>query len=72
MKSNNPLGGGHQPLYLLRHQPSLDAEATGYIPVLAQQEIARVAEMTQQTLRFYRQSTLPQVANIGELIDSVM
>jgi signal transduction histidine kinase len=28
--------------------------------------------MTQQTLRFYRQSTLPLVANIAELIDSVM
>jgi PAS domain S-box-containing protein len=68
---NNPLEAVTNLLYLLRHQPSLDEEATGYA-VLAQQEIARVAEMTQQTLRFYRQSTLPQVANIGELIDSVM
>jgi PAS domain S-box-containing protein len=68
---NNPLEAVTNLLYLLRHQPSLDAEATGYT-VLAQQEIARVAEMTQQTLRFYRQSTLPQVANIGELLDSVM
>ena len=39
---------------------------------LAQQEISRVAEMTQQTLRFYRQSTLPAVANIGELLESVL
>jgi len=68
---NNPLEAVTNLLYLLRHQPSLDEEATGYA-VLAQQEIARVAEMTQQTLRFYRQTTLPQVANIGELIDSVM
>jgi signal transduction histidine kinase len=68
---NNPLEAVTNLLYLLRHQPSLDEEATGYA-VLAQQEIARVAEMTQQTLRFYRQSTLPLVANIGELIDSVM
>ena len=28
--------------------------------------------MTQQTLRFYRQSTLPVVANIAELLDSVV
>src|SRR3984885_7844530 len=68
---NNPLEAVTNLLYLLRHQPSLDQEATGN-SVLAQQEIARVAGMTQQTLRFYRQSTLPQVANIGELIDSVM
>jgi signal transduction histidine kinase len=68
---NNPLEAVTNLLYLLRHQPSLDKEATGYA-ILAQQEIARVAEMTQQTLRFYRQSTLPLVANIGELIDSVM
>src|SRR3984957_11758776 len=68
---NNPLEAVTNLLYLLRHQPSLDEEATGYAD-LAQQEIARVAEMTQQTLRFYRQSTLPQVANIGELLESVL
>ena len=45
-------------LYLLRHQGSLDAEAVAYAD-LAQQELSRVAEMTQQTLRFYRQSTSP-------------
>ena len=28
--------------------------------------------MTQQTLRFYRQSTLPAVANVAELLDSVV
>jgi signal transduction histidine kinase len=28
--------------------------------------------MTQQTLRFYRQSTLPVVANIAELLESVL
>ena len=68
---NNPLEAVTNLLYLLRHQPSLDDEATGYAD-LAQQEISRVAEMTQQTLRFYRQSTLPVVANIGELLDSVL
>jgi signal transduction histidine kinase len=31
-----------------------------------------VAEMTQQTLRFYRQSTSPMLTNIGELFDSVL
>jgi signal transduction histidine kinase len=31
-----------------------------------------VAEITQQTLRFYRQSTLPARATLGELLDSVL
>jgi PAS domain S-box-containing protein len=68
---NNPLEAVTNLLYLLRHQPSLDREATGYAD-LAQQEISRVAEMTQQTLRFYRQSTLPVVANVAELLESVL
>ncbi len=68
---NNPLESVTNLLYLLRHQPSLDKEATAYAD-LAQQEISRVAEMTQQTLRFYRQSTLPVVANVAELLESVL
>ena len=68
---NNPLEAVTNLLYLLRHQPSLDQEAIAYAD-LAQREISRVAEMTQQTLRFYRQSTLPVVANIAELLDSVL
>ena len=68
---NNPLEAVTNLLYLLRRHSSLDQEAIGYAD-LAQQEIARVAEMTQQTLRFYRQSTLPAVINIRELLDSVL
>jgi signal transduction histidine kinase len=68
---NNPLEAVTNLLYLLRHQPSLDQEAIAYAD-LAQQEISRVSEMTQQTLRFYRQSTLPAHANIAELLDSVV
>lgn len=68
---NNPLESVTNLLYLLRGQRSLDEEAVGYVS-LAQQEIARVAEMTQQTLRFYRQSTLPAVASIAELMESAL
>ncbi len=68
---NNPLEAVIDLLYLLRHHPSLDREALAYTD-LAQHEISRVAEMTQQTLRFYRQTTLPGVANIAELLDSVL
>lgn len=68
---NNPLEAVTNLLYLLRRLPSLDEQAVSYVEQ-AQHEIARVAEMTQQTLRFYRQSTLPMVANIAELLDSVL
>jgi signal transduction histidine kinase/HAMP domain-containing protein len=68
---NNPLESVTNLLYLIRRHPSLDREAVDYAD-LAQQEISRVAEMTQQTLRFYRQTTLPVVANLAELLDSVL
>ena len=68
---NNPLEAVTNLLYLLRHQPSLDEQAVSYAD-LAQHEISRVSEMTQQTLRFYRQSTAPVVANIAELLDSIL
>jgi PAS domain S-box-containing protein len=68
---NNPLEAVTNLLYLLRHEPSLDDQAVAYAE-LAQHEISRVAEMTQQTLRFYRQSTSPMSANLGELLDSML
>jgi signal transduction histidine kinase len=39
---------------------------------MAEHEARRIAEITQQTLRFYRQSTLPARANMSELLDSVL
>lgn len=68
---NNPLEAVTNLLYLLRREPSLDRAAQRYVKS-AQFEVARVAEMTQQTLRFYRQSTLPVQANLGEIMDSVL
>lgn len=68
---NNPLEAVTNLLYLIRLQDSLNAETTEYVE-LAQHEVARVSEITQQTLRFYRQSTLPSMAIVGELMDSVL
>jgi signal transduction histidine kinase len=67
---NNPLGAVTNLLYLLRLQP-LDAESLQYTD-LAQQEIARIAQITQQTLRFYRQSSRPADTNLSELLDAVL
>ncbi len=68
---NNPLEAVTNLLYLVRLQDSLPSETMHYID-LAQHEVARVSEITQQTLRFYRQSTLPITTKISELMDSVL
>jgi signal transduction histidine kinase len=39
---------------------------------MAEHEAKRISEITQQTLRFYRQSTLPTRANMAELLGSVL
>jgi len=68
---NNPLEAITNLLYLLSNHPQLDETARAYA-VMAENEIHRISEITQQTLRFYRQSTLPARANLGELLDSVL
>ncbi|MGC1781607.1 MAG: ATP-binding protein [Acidobacteriaceae bacterium] len=67
---NNPLGAITNLLYLLHEQP-LDPESLQYAE-MAQQQIARVSQITQQTLRFYRQSSRPEHTNLAELLDSVL
>jgi signal transduction histidine kinase len=67
---NNPLEAITNLLYLVR-QENLTPTASRFAD-LAAQEVARVSEITQQTLRFYRQSTLPAVANVSDLLDSVL
>ncbi len=67
---NNPLEAVTNLLYLIQ-QSRLDQESAQYVD-MAQHELARVSEITQQTLRFYRQSTLPGPARLGELMDSVL
>jgi PAS domain S-box-containing protein len=67
---NNPLEAVTNLLYLIRQSPR--EPASERFVEMAQQEVARVSEIAQQTLRFYRQSTLPAVANVAELLDSVL
>ena len=68
---NNPLEAITNLLYLLRRFCELDAEALNYVTI-AESEVHRMSEITQQTLRFYRQSTLPARATMEELLDSVL
>ncbi|MGA8161895.1 MAG: ATP-binding protein [Acidobacteriaceae bacterium] len=67
---NNPLEAVMNLLFLIR-QEDLAPEPARFAE-LAQQEVTRVSEITQQTLRFYRQSTLPVESNVRELLDSVL
>jgi PAS domain S-box-containing protein len=67
---NNPLEAVTNLLYLVR-QENLTPSVARYADMAAQ-EVARVSAITQQTLRFYRQSTLPARANVRDLLDSVL
>jgi PAS domain S-box-containing protein len=68
---NNPLEAITNLLYLLSNHAELEDPARSYVQ-MAEHEVRRISEITQQTLRFYRQSTLPARANLAELLDSVL
>ncbi|MGA9672835.1 MAG: ATP-binding protein [Terracidiphilus sp.] len=68
---NNPLEAITNLLFLLHNFCELQDPALNYV-AMAQHEARRISEITQQTLRFYRQSTLPARANICELLDSIL
>jgi PAS domain S-box-containing protein len=68
---NNPLEAITNLLFLLRNFSQLEEPALQYV-LMAEHEAKRISEITQQTLRFYRQSTLPTRANMAELLGSVL
>ena len=68
---NNPLEAITNLLFLLRNFCRLEDPALNYV-AMAAHEAQRITEITQQTLRFYRQSTLPTRAKMSELLDSVL
>ena len=68
---NNPLASVTNLLYLLAHNQSLDRTAREYIQT-AQQELARVSEITTQMLRFHKQSSAAAPTRIAETLDSIL
>ena len=68
---NNPLEAITNLLFLLRNFCRLEDPALNYV-IMAEHEARRISEITQQTLRFYRQPTQPARANVCELLDSVL
>ena len=68
---NNPLEAISNAFYLLREHPSLDEEAR-YYSKLAEQELARVAHITKQTLSFYRESQQAVQVSLAEVLDNII
>jgi len=68
---NNPLEAITNLLFLMRNFTKLDEQGRNYV-AMAEHEVRRIAEITQQTLRFYRQSTLPARTTMADLLDSVL
>jgi signal transduction histidine kinase len=65
---NNPLEAISNAIYLARSSPSDIAE---YLKI-ADGELARVAQITKQTLGFYRETASPGVVRISALLDELL
>jgi len=68
---NNPLEAVTNLLFLIENSARSDATTLKYAQ-LAQQELARVANITRQTLAFYRESRQPQTIRLKEIIESII
>jgi len=68
---NNPLESITNLLYLALSDKRLPLDTREYLSQ-AEQELARVSQITTQTLRFYRQTTNPTSADMSGLLDSVL
>lgn len=67
---NNPLEAVTNLLYLLHTEP-MSERAQGYLED-ADQELARIAEITKHTLRFYREPNQPIPVDLVAVMDSVL
>jgi two-component system CheB/CheR fusion protein len=67
---NNPLEAITNLLYLA--STGDDAAAARSYAAQALEEVARVSHITQQTLKFYRQSTAPSSVQVAEILDSLL
>lgn len=68
---NNPLEAVTNLLYLIETMPGLNSEVLQYASA-AQEQLARVAHITKQTLAFYRESANPQPVRLKEITESII
>jgi signal transduction histidine kinase len=67
---NNPLEAITNLLYLMRGD--VPEEERKMLLAEAEQELARVTEITKQTLRFYREPAQPTSTDVGQVVESVL
>jgi hypothetical protein len=67
---NNPLASVMNAVYLALQDSTLTGNTRDLLKV-ADQELARVAQFTTQTLRFHKQSTAPALVDLSEIMESV-
>lgn len=68
---NNPLEAITNLIYIVRNNGALDENSRRRLD-LADQELARVAHMTKQTLGFYRDSSSPERVDLSKVMDEVL
>lgn len=68
---NNPLASVTNALYLALQDRQLSPVTRQYLK-LADQELARVAQVTTQTLRFHKQSTAPALVNPANIMETAL
>lgn len=68
---NNPLEAVTNLIYLVKTDPTVPAVAQHLLET-ADQELARVAQIAQQTLGFYRDTTRPVEIDLKDLLENVL
>ncbi|MGA3130557.1 MAG: PAS domain-containing sensor histidine kinase [Terracidiphilus sp.] len=68
---NNPLSSVTNLIYLALQDPGLSEAGKQHLK-MADEELARVAQIARQTLRFHKQSSFPALADPCALMDSVL
>jgi signal transduction histidine kinase len=68
---NNPLASVTNVLYLLGQHATLDARGLDYVR-LAQEELARIVQITRQMLAFYREAAAPVEVRVTDVVDNVL
>jgi PAS domain S-box-containing protein len=67
---NNPLDALTNLMHLLRKSPSLDGDAAELVD-MAEREVRRLSNLSRQTLAPHRETKLPVVTKLSELLDDV-
>jgi len=68
---NNPLESVTNLIYLAKSDAARSGEAVTYLE-MAEQELARIAQITSQTLRFHRQQSAAAEVDMVEMVESIL